>query len=93
MARSRKPSIGADPVFAAEMQQAAEDRRQAFVGTFREEWAERLRYDDHKPLFQTTLHHHDDSCLGPPHQAQAAGGQWITVRRCVISNTSHEVAQ
>ena len=85
----RKP---ADPAFAAEMAQLAEDHHQAGIGTFREEWQERLARDlPPGPGAATPRHAHSEDCLSEPHQAQAAGGQWLWVRRCAKSNVSIEV--
>lgn len=88
--RPRKPSPGRDDAFAAEMAQLAEDRRQAHIGTFHEEWQDRLSRPL-APLYETTLHTHSEACLGEPHQAQVSGGTYVWVRRCSVSRTSVEV--
>lgn len=86
MAR-RKPT----DAFAVEMAQLAEDRRMASIGTFREEWAERLKRPvESHPYPTSLLHLHDDDCFGEPEKIRVLTVP-MTVLRCRKTGAIHEV--
>lgn len=78
--RSSRYANNPDPVFAGEMAALDAERSRAFVGDFRERWAERLT----RPLpagAVSKFHAHDEDCLGPEF-ATKIGLAYVIVRAC-----------
>lgn len=82
----RKPT---DP-FAIEMAQLAEDHRMAGIGTFREDWAERLKTPVVSSIPRSSLHLHEDDCFGAIEKVTILG-TLLTVQRCRKTGAIHEV--
>lgn len=96
MATRRKRGEAADPIFAAEMEAIATERRERREVGFQAAIAARMQRwpKERKPAVHASggLHQHDDKCLGEPHMvgvASTRNGQksWIQVNVRTCSRT------